>query len=481
MLSIKKLNQSEFERKQKTKIDRELPYFITLVTLLTNAGFGPYLVLQKLRDIDLLPTISQESQKMLKRIDLLGLDPLKVLSQAKEKSSSKALGEFLDGYVATVQSGGSLINYLKSKMTSVFERYAEVQKQAVEKLGALVEAYMTLQVVLLAIYVISVAVVSNAISQPTTNSNADVLLMILAPIISVLFLVIIHKASILTTPELEISKILRLAIPIISITGIIVGIGIISDPGINAYIIGFGLIAASIWPALAFRKHYVKTIAAEKATPKILRNITEARKTGMSPETCVIYACKRHDYEHFNKTANGLARRLQWGVGFQSIFENLQKEVKNFNTLISFKILFELISSGGGNNQTLDSLTEMSEKMYELNKTAIDMLKPYLLVGFILMGTTAFTTLIVTDSFGNIAEHQIINNSDNITVKTTSSLGFYPIIVLVQSWMAGLFLGKMMTGAFSGGFQYSILLVIISLICISLIQYSIIDINSIFL
>jgi len=99
-----------------------------------------------------------------------------------------------------------------------------------------------------------------------------------------------------------------------------------------------------------------------------------------------------------------------------------------------------------------------------------------LLVGFILMGTTAITTLIVTDSFQSIAENQVIANTvkDDIPQMT-----LFPIIVLIQSWMAGLFLGKMMTGAFSGGFQYSILLVIVALIGISLIQFSVIDINGI--
>jgi flagellar protein FlaJ len=52
--------------------------------------------------------------------------------------------------------------------------------------------------------------------------------------------------------------------------------------------------------------------------------------------------------------------------------------------------------------------------------------------------------------------------------------------VLIQSWTAGLFLGRVIKGAFSGGFFYSIILVVMTMIGITLVQFSIIDVNSLF-
>ena len=115
------------------------------------------------------------------------------------------------------------------------------------------------------------------------------------------------------------------------------------------------------------------TIASEDSTPKILRTISEARKTGMSPEGSVIHACKRKEYGMFNSVANGIANKIEWGVDFKTIFKDLQKEIETFNVLISFNILFELISAGGGNPQTLDSLTETSERMQEIQKEKRDL------------------------------------------------------------------------------------------------------------
>jgi flagellar protein FlaJ len=479
MLSISKINEKGFEGKQAKKINRELPYFITMVTLLSSAGIGPYFMLQRIKSMDLLPTIKNETQKMIKRIDLLGVDPLEVMRQVRTRSSSKALGEFFDGYVATVESGGNIVNYLKSKMKTVYDRHAESQKQSVVKLGALVEAYMTIQVVMLAVYIISAAVISDPFATSETGISSEVIFLIITPAISALFLFAANSNSVSKSPELDIKKIVMFAAPALIVSGIVIGLNLIPDTMMEPYLLGGALIASSIVPTIYFKKSYAMTIASEESTPKILRTISEARKTGMSPEGSVIHACKRKEYGMFNLVANGIANKIEWGVDFKTIFQDMKKDIETFNVLISFNILFELISAGGGNPQTLDSLTETSERMQEIQKEKRDLLMPYLFVGFILMGTTGFTTLLVIDSFGDIAqESQDLSNIEGQV--TTSSLGLFPLIVLIQSWTAGLFLGRVIKGAFSGGFFYSIILVIMTLIGITLVQFSIIDVNSLF-
>ena len=479
MLSISKVKQKDFERSQTKKINKELPYFITIVTLLSSAGVGPYFMLQRVKEIELLPTIKNETIKMLKRIDLLGVDPLEVIRQVRTHSSSKALGEFFDGYVSTVESGGNIVNYLKSKMKMIFDRHTESQKQAVVKLGALVEAYMTIQVVLLAVYIISAAVISDPFSTSQGGIHQELIFLIITPAISAVFLLAANQSPIEKNPEINYKKIIMFAAPGLIVSGIVIGLGLLPDSYMEPYLLGGALIASSIVPSVYFKKLYAKTIASEDSTPKILRTISEARKTGMSPENSVIHACKRKEYGLFNPVANGIANKIEWGVDFKSIFYYIQKEIQAFNVLISFNILFELISAGGGNPETLDSLTETSERMQEIQKEKRDLLMPYLYVGFVLMGTTGFTTLLVIDSFGDIALQS--NQLANVEEQTVgASLGLFPFIVLIQSWTAGLFLGRVIKGAFSGGFLYSIILVVMTLIGITLVEFSIIDVNSVF-
>ncbi len=479
MISISSLKEKGAEQKQDKKINHELPYFITIVTLLSSAGIGPYFMLQRVKSIELLPTIRQETQKMLKRIDLLGVDPLEVMRNVRTHSKSKALGEFFDGYVSTIESGGDIVSYLKSKMKTVYDRYADTQKQSVTKLGALVEAYMTIQVVLLAVYIIGAAVISDPFNEAQTGITGEMIFLIATPLVSAAFLFFASKNRVSKSPELDLKKIIMLSVPAFAISGIVIGLDIIPDPLFGPYLLGGAFIAASILPSIKFKKLYAMTIAAEDSTPKILRTISEARKTGMSPESSVIHACKRKEYGIFNSIANGIANKIQWGVDFKTIFQDLKKEIKLFNVLISYNILFELISAGGGNPQTLDSLTETSERLHEIQKEKRELLLPYLYVGFILMGTTGFTTLLVIDSFGDIEQQsQDLSGIEGEIIQST--LGLFPLIVLIQSWTAGLFLGRVIKGSFSGGFLYGIILVILTLVGITLVQFSIIDVNSLF-
>lgn len=481
MLSLKKLEQAEYEKKQGKKIEKELPYFITLVGLLAASGLGPYLILKKIRDIDLLPIIRTECVKILKKIDMLGVDPLNALNQAKDKPSSKALGEFLGGYVSAIQSGGNVINYLKSKMESSFERFQNAEIQSVEKVSAVVHGWLSGQIVVLAIFIMMSAMGSNPImGGSTSDSRSSYYMLAIAPIMSVVFLKITQNMIHSNIHELEFKKILRYLIPSVLVTTILVLTGVLSSMGVNSYAIGIALIVGSVWPALKFKKIYALNIDAESATPQILRDITEARKAGIGPEKCVIKACKRNDFGFFNPIANAIANKLEWGIPLSNIFDTLREEIKNFQVLISFRILFEIISSGGGNVNTLDSLSVTSEKIANVEKHKRDSLKPYVMVGFMIMAVTAFTTLLVISSFEHIEEQKYVGNTNRLQdVKKDSLMEIVSISVIIQSWLAGLFIGKVTTGAYSGGFLYSIFLTIIAIIAIAMIQFSVIDIGSI--
>ena len=482
MLSLKKLDQADYEKKQNKKIERELPYFITIMSLLASSGFGPYTILQKIKEINLLPIIQAETIKILKKIDMLGMDPLTALSQAKDKPSSRALGEFLSGYVSAIQSGGNVVNYLKSKMTGSYDRLENIEKSSVEKLSGVVHGWLTMQIVILAVFILVAAIGSNPLTDSgSTTSDPPYLLLIFSPIISIAFMKIVQKMNVSNIPEIEVKKILKFGLPPFIIAIVLIASNVLANLHANAYILGISLVAASLWPAMKFQKIYVTNIHAEAATPQILRDITEARKAGMGPEKCIIHACKRKDFKSFNTIANTIASKLEWGIPMNNIFETLQKEMKNFQVLVSFRILFEIITSGGGNVNTLDSLADASEKIHNIAKNKRDMLQPYVIVGFMLIVITGFTTLLTIDSFADINQGKDVVHASGtqLTAQPNSLLDVVSIAVVAQAWLAGLFIGKITKGAYSGGFMFSLLLTVITMASIGMIQLHVINIGAI--
>ena len=482
MLSLKNIDKADAQKKQSQKIERELPYFITIVSLLAASGFGPFTIFQKIKEMRLLPMMRIESIKILKRIELLGTDPLTAITETKEKQASRSLGEFLSGYVSAIQSGGNVVNYLNTKMKSAYDVLENREKNSVEKLNGVIHGWLTAQVVILAVFILLAAVGSNPLtgSGNQTSSDPPYILLIVSPIISVLFLVIVKGMINSNITEVEIKKIIKFGIPSVLVACILILTGVFASLQIDAYILGASLIVASLWPALRFMKIYRLNIDAETATPQILRDITEARKAGMGPEKCIVRACKRKDFKSFNNLANAVSNKLEWGVVLNTIYEVLEKELKNFQVLISFKILFEIISAGGGNVNSLDSLADASEKIHDIEKNKREMLKPYVIVGFMLITVTGFTTLLTIDSFATINQEKNLDKEKQaVEKKPDSFLGTVSIALILQAWLSGLFIGKITKGAYSGGFLYAITLVIITMISIGLVQLHLVNFNSI--
>jgi len=300
------------------------------------------------------------------------------------------------------------------------------------------------------------------------------------PIVSFLFLIIAHRLTKTKIKELDWKKILMFGIPGILAAVTINALNILPD--YNLYILAGGLIVSAIWPALKFRKIYAFSIDAESATSLIMRDVAEARKAGLGPEKCVIRSTKRKDFGLFNRVANGIANKLEWGIGLDDIFKFIKKEVTDFQILINFKVLFEIISAGGGNVNTLDTLANISEKMRTIEKTKREMLQPYVMVGFMLIAITSFTTLLVIDSLTSL-DSQLERDDlkkEELEKDAKSNFDMLGMAILIQSWIAGLFLGKITTGSYSGGFMYSILLVVIAIGAIAIISLGIFDVASIY-
>jgi len=140
--------------------------------LLATSGFGPYTIFKKIKDLELLPNVRIESIKILKKIDILGKDPLTVMAETKA-SGSAGFGEFLSGWVSTIQSGGDVVNYLKTKMDMAFEIYEVQQKELANKVQTLIETYMTMQIVVLAIYIIITATSTGGIGSAPGPDDID--------------------------------------------------------------------------------------------------------------------------------------------------------------------------------------------------------------------------------------------------------------------------------------------------------------------
>lgn len=451
--------------------DNELPFAFMLMTLMASCGVSPYESFKRLRTVEILPFIQKEAAKIVRQVEVLNKDPLTVMLERADDTDSKIYGDFLRGYVSTVRSGGAVTSYLKSKLRSIFEIQAAAAVRSIERLETLVEVYMVMLLVLLCTYIL-VAVMSSA----TTFSSVlgmnlgdpaliNAIIFVAMPLASLMFMFLAHQIRRGTL--MGVNGIYYKALPFA-----MGSIGFLAlaffVPQVRALISVVGepvfttacLTAISVRPLISYRRMIGLNLKAEEAIPSLLRDISETRKTGISPEKSIVHGAGRKGYGSFSKILRQVVNQIEWGVSLGKIFEDIKERVQSWPVLANFLILVETIEVGGGSPEALEMLAGYSERIRDIEKNKREMLKPYVLLPFI---WTVLMALTFTFTFSVITQIPTTFLPEPPFVFLESQMKILSSAIIFQCWLSGFFIGKVTQGTFTAGFQYSILLAAVSL------------------
>jgi len=430
-------------RKYSDQIDYELPFVAMIFTVMAASGISLFEGWKKLRSINLLPTIRKEAEEVVRQVEVLGYDTLTVMYKKADETKSKVYRDFLAGYVSAVKSGGNLVSFLNSKLRSIFEMRSAAENRSIEKLGTLVEAL-------------------EIGSSPSTSTDIYVLIFFVTPLISFVFMWIAHRMQRSTLIDVK-EPYYRAVFPTIGIVGLVLGVAFV--PSLEfitellplPILISLCLLIISIPPAISYYKIAKTNFAAEDGMPSFLRDVTEARKTGLSPEKSIIHATKRKGHGKFSEHLRLIRDQLEWGVSLRKIFRNLKREIQTWPVLVDFLILVETIEIGGGSTTALEILSEYSEKNRDIEKNKRAMLKPYIILSFIwtiLMAVTITSLIYILTQIS----YPGLTETPFVTIQSHADVFFAGIIF--QCWLSGFFIGKINEGTFAAGFKYSAILVI---------------------
>jgi flagellar protein FlaJ len=414
-------------------------------------------------------------------VELLGKDPLSVVSREAEKTPSKLYSSILTGYVFTVKSGGNIVNFFNAKMRFILDQLSSATKNSVEKLKTLVESYMVTLVLTLGIYLIfgtiyaSTNIAGRVIMTPIPESIIYFATLFLIPMISILFLIIAQTAR--QGTFLTIREPYKVAI-IPTIGVMIFAIAIVYLPQLTfiskilgaPFLTTLCLLAVSVFPSLTYSKIARLNFAAEKALPDFIRGIAEARKTGLSPEKCIMNEANRN-YGLFSRVVKSMENQLRLGIPLRKIFANIRSEIRSWPVLMELFLLIETIEVGGGHGGTLDTLADFSQKMQGIENEKRATLRPYIIFPFIGVILLAFTTIVTLQMLSAIS-FQMLQVGHISFVNAQLNVDIFAVAIILQSWLTGFFLGKVTEGSFAAGFKFASLLVVTAYLTILLSTFS---------
>ena len=131
---------------RKGPIDKNLPYVTNFLTLLSSSNVPPSIIFESMAKIDTLKEVRLEFSNVIRDVELFGKDLLSSIVDNAKLTPNEQLGEILEGYVATVRTGGNPTEYLKITTETVTKERIGKLDVMLESRSAMAEIYIMMLV-----------------------------------------------------------------------------------------------------------------------------------------------------------------------------------------------------------------------------------------------------------------------------------------------------------------------------------------------
>ncbi|MGQ9479188.1 MAG: type II secretion system F family protein [Thermoproteota archaeon] len=483
-----------------SSLSSEVPYAAAYTAVMSTGGISPYASIMRLSRVPLLPTFSKTAKMLELMVKGLGYDPVTALEDVGKKLPSKEFRELLLGYASTLKTGGDVVHYLLRRTQLLFEERLENLKLIGGRLGQVMEVYICFAILLLlGIYTIyavqlSIGEVMGGMGGGIFGSAIMFVMFgyVFLPFFSLLFLWLIDMMQPKYPMEDNSPYVVfaATAVPIIAVLlpglylpFILQGLRFLPffknlsdimvdltarlglERGYESTVgLTLTLLIASI-PGVAYRMYINhKEKGMDLSFSSFLRDLVEIRKSGLSPEKCIINLSDRN-YGRLSKHIKTMATQISWGISHSKIYQDFSRRARSWLTKISMFLLLDAIEVGGGTPETLETLAQFNESIVLMEKEKRAELKPLLSIPYIGTGVLVITVIALLTFFRSM----LIMAGRTMAFADIVNMLLPPIIIHV--YMMGLVGGKIAYGEVSQGFLHALLLLIFTFVTMILSPY----------
>ena len=449
-------------------LEMEMPFAATYITVMASGGIPPYLSFKRLSNVELMPAMSKEAREIIKDVEILGMDPLTALESAAKKNPLDIFRDFVAGYASSVIIGGDVSHYLETKSQDIFKTRSARVKVAADRLGMLLETFIIVMVLMSLCFYILFSVES---IYSTGGSSFTTMLMytyVFTPMLSVVFIYLAHSMQPKTpitdwTPYKVLGLSSLVAIPIVLLLNGFFGIiqtplDWLKDIVDLPTTVAISLFICTAPAALVYGKLSRKRSSTESGIASFLRDLTETRKTGLSPEKCIESLSKR-DYGAFSPELRRITSQISWGVSVRRVFMDFVTRTKSWLSQIVIFLLVETIDVGGGTIAMIESLARFNAMTQEVEKEKKMSVRPYIMIPYfaaVMLVATTIMTLTFTAKTLEVGGVIAFDLEFLKMIFTTSGI--------IHCFLIGLVAGKISEESLAAGFKHSAILVIIALV-----------------
>jgi flagellar protein FlaJ len=467
------------------KLDIEVPFAGAYISVMATGGLSPYDSLKRLSHSELMPNLALAVRDIEVDVEIKGYDPVTAMEKSAKNLPSKEYKPLFLGYASTLRTGGDVVHYVSIRTEPMFNDLAGKVRAFGDRAAALMESYIAMSILvtlsLTIIYMVSIAF-SSYWAGGFTPETFMLYSYCLAPFMSIAFIYLAdsqqmhepvsewgpYKVFAATSPLMVILILLmffpfafpEMALPFSKpftefISWLSTSIGL--ERGYEASIgLAFALLVGTVPAAIAHQRYAKRGKGVEHDIAHFLRDLTETRKTGASPEKCLENLAGRN-YGTFTQHLTVAGRQIRWGLPFKVIYDTFKSKMKSWMGLINIYILVDAIEVGGGTPETLETVTGFSEKLSSLEKEKQATLRPLVFMPYVGAGILLFSTVIFMGFMRTILGSF---SQQSMPFAEFATLILPPLVL--QAYLTGIVTGKIGSGTTSSGFKHAAILVVLA-------------------
>jgi flagellar protein FlaJ len=142
---------------RKMPIENNMPYISNFLTLLSSSNVPPSTIFHSVARIDTLSEVKQEFSNIVRDVEVFGKDLMSSITENAKYSPNDKLREMLNGYVATVRTGGNPTEYLRITSENITKERMTKLDMMLESLSAIAEIYILVLVAMPLLFVVLLA------------------------------------------------------------------------------------------------------------------------------------------------------------------------------------------------------------------------------------------------------------------------------------------------------------------------------------
>ena len=456
-------------------MEREMPFAATYISVMASGGIAPYSSFKRLSNIDMLPSTKIEAKEITKDVEIFGIDPLSAIEKAAKRNPLEVFKDFLSGYASTVIIGGDIGHFLERKAEDIFKVRALRVRAAAERLAMLLETFIIVMVMMSLCFYIMFSVESVYSIGMSTGSTMLMYTYVITPLLSVVFIYLAHSMQ----PKTPISEMRPYkvfgacsAVAVVLFLLLTDFMGYVKVPLFSQLhsivdlpmATAIALFIATAPAAMVHNKLSSKKASTEKGINNFLRDLTEVRKTGLSPERCIESLADR-DYGEFSKELRKISSEISWGLPVRRVIMDFLKRTRSWMTQIVMFLLVETIDVGGGTIAMIEALARFNNMTQEVDKEKKMAVRPYVMMPYfasIMLVATTIMMITFTGTTAGLTGSKSTKNLGEIVITFTTASIFH-------SYLIGLVAGKISEESISSGFKHAAILVVIAILASKLV------------